>query len=262
MEMLNCQNCGKRTGHKRTLGFGTFFAVVITFGLWILAIPFYPKRCIICGELKSVNSWNSLTPTQKKTWGIVALVAIFAVILSHLMPSTNDSSVPRDTNSSTNPAEVTVPTSESHPIDLSDIHIQALDYVNDYKNNRKKYEEHTVLITGKISGIFIPPPSVRFDMTKKGLSANAFIYFSDKPVSDATQTLMDDGVSCYIDESLEVKASQLHIGQTITLHCKHAAIQTLSECTLADEIPSTTSETPPEHTDRENYSQEGNTVAQ
>ena len=148
---------------------------------------------------------------------------------------------------------------EPHPVDLSDIHINALDYVNDYKNNRKKYEERTVLITGKISGVFIPPPSVRFDMTKKGLSANAFIYFSDKSVSDATQTLMDDGVSCYIDESLEVKASQMHIGQTITLRCKHAAIQTLSECTLADEIPSTTSETPPEHTDSKNSPQKDNT---
>jgi hypothetical protein len=96
-------------------------------------------------------------------------------------------------------------------------------------------------------------------MTKKGLSANAFIYFSDKPVSDATQTLMDDGVSCYIDESLEAQASQMHIGQTIALRCKHAAIQTLSECTLADEIPSTTSETPPEHTDSKNSPQKDNT---
>jgi len=94
MEMLDCQNCGKRTGHKRTLGFGTFFAVLITFGLWILTIPFYPKRCIICGERRSVNSWNSLTPTQKKAWGIIALIAIFAVILSQLVPSTNRPSVP------------------------------------------------------------------------------------------------------------------------------------------------------------------------
>ncbi len=45
-----CPNCGRETGHQRKLGFGTFFAVIITFGFWLLAIPFYPKRCSICGS--------------------------------------------------------------------------------------------------------------------------------------------------------------------------------------------------------------------
>jgi len=45
-----CPNCDKSTGHKRTLGFGTFFMVIITGGLWILIIPFYPIRCIVCGS--------------------------------------------------------------------------------------------------------------------------------------------------------------------------------------------------------------------
>ena len=49
MQMLQCPNCGKLTGFKRNLGFGTFFMVVITGGLWLLAIPFYPVRCINCG---------------------------------------------------------------------------------------------------------------------------------------------------------------------------------------------------------------------
>ena len=36
MQMLQCPNCGKLTGFKRNLGFGTFFMVVITggFGCW------------------------------------------------------------------------------------------------------------------------------------------------------------------------------------------------------------------------------------
>jgi hypothetical protein len=49
MQMLHCPNCGKLSGFKRALGFGTFFMVLLTFGLWLLVIPFYPARCINCG---------------------------------------------------------------------------------------------------------------------------------------------------------------------------------------------------------------------
>jgi hypothetical protein len=40
------------TGHKRHLGWGTFFGSVVTLGTSLAAIPFYPKRCIICGMEK------------------------------------------------------------------------------------------------------------------------------------------------------------------------------------------------------------------
>jgi len=49
MESYHCPSCGRITGHKRALGWGTFFAVVLTGGFWLLALPFYPMRCIICG---------------------------------------------------------------------------------------------------------------------------------------------------------------------------------------------------------------------
>lgn len=49
MQSRYCQQCGRESGHKRALGWGTFFAVLLTFGWWLLAIPFYPKRCVICG---------------------------------------------------------------------------------------------------------------------------------------------------------------------------------------------------------------------
>ena len=49
MQMLQCPNCGKLTGFKRALGFGTLFMVILTCGLWLLVIPFYPARCINCG---------------------------------------------------------------------------------------------------------------------------------------------------------------------------------------------------------------------
>ena len=53
MEMILCPNCNKLTGYKRVIGFGTFFAVVLSAGLWLLTLPFYPKRCITCGLEKS-----------------------------------------------------------------------------------------------------------------------------------------------------------------------------------------------------------------
>ncbi|MGD0231533.1 MAG: hypothetical protein ABSC19_14450 [Syntrophorhabdales bacterium] len=81
--MLHCQNCGKRTGHKRALGFGTFFMVIITCGFWILAIPWYPKRCSVCGERWSVNMWNTLTPRQKKA--VAVTVAVIFLALSSLI---------------------------------------------------------------------------------------------------------------------------------------------------------------------------------
>jgi hypothetical protein len=52
MEMVLCRNCKKLTGYKRAIGIGTLIAVVCTSGLWLIAIPFYPKRCIACGLSK------------------------------------------------------------------------------------------------------------------------------------------------------------------------------------------------------------------
>lgn len=49
MKDAYCNNCRKMTGHKRTLGWGTFFGGIFTGGFSLLIIPFYPKRCIICG---------------------------------------------------------------------------------------------------------------------------------------------------------------------------------------------------------------------
>ena len=52
MEYSYCQNCGKMTGHKRNVGMGTFLGAVVTGGASLAAVPFYPKRCIVCGMEK------------------------------------------------------------------------------------------------------------------------------------------------------------------------------------------------------------------
>lgn len=44
MHVMYCPNRGKPTGFKRSLGFGTFFMVLLAFGLWLLAIAFSTLR--------------------------------------------------------------------------------------------------------------------------------------------------------------------------------------------------------------------------
>jgi|GEM_PF-6618762 hypothetical protein len=56
MKVLYCPVCEKPTGHQRKLGFGTLFAIILTLGWWLLAIPFYPKRCSICGQTPGLPS--------------------------------------------------------------------------------------------------------------------------------------------------------------------------------------------------------------
>jgi hypothetical protein len=50
MKVARCLTCQQQRPFKRALGFGTLFAAIITAGLWLLAIPFYPLRCATCGE--------------------------------------------------------------------------------------------------------------------------------------------------------------------------------------------------------------------
>jgi len=49
MKMQKCFNCQQIRGFSRKLGVGTIIMVVLTGGLWILLLPFYPKRCMNCG---------------------------------------------------------------------------------------------------------------------------------------------------------------------------------------------------------------------
>jgi hypothetical protein len=69
-----CASCQRVTGHKRALGWGTFFAVVCTYGAWLFALPFYSKRCMICGTL-APKAQASL----ERTKGL--LLILFAVLV-------------------------------------------------------------------------------------------------------------------------------------------------------------------------------------
>ncbi len=90
MEMIVCPNCKKLTGYKRAIGFGTFFAVLITFGLWLLILPMYPKRCITCGFTKSASvPWH-------KTWRGIALVGFVGLILIGFLSAIRPIQAPSD----------------------------------------------------------------------------------------------------------------------------------------------------------------------
>jgi len=89
MQMLQCPNCGKLTGFKRALGFGTLFMVIFTLGLWLFVIPFYPARCINCGLRRGTaitanfSTWYQGLSRPAKAFVLLAplaLIAVFAIM--------------------------------------------------------------------------------------------------------------------------------------------------------------------------------------
>jgi hypothetical protein len=48
MTIQHCALCDRKVFADRQIGVGTLILVVITAGLWLVAIPFYPERCPIC----------------------------------------------------------------------------------------------------------------------------------------------------------------------------------------------------------------------
>lgn len=43
-----CTLCERQVEPKRHFGIGTLIACLVTSGLWLIAMPFYRKRCPIC----------------------------------------------------------------------------------------------------------------------------------------------------------------------------------------------------------------------
>jgi len=50
MSRFYCKDCKRKVTGKRNIGIGTFIMFFLTSGLWLFAIPFYAKRCPICGK--------------------------------------------------------------------------------------------------------------------------------------------------------------------------------------------------------------------
>lgn len=50
MSIKHCKYCDRQVDFRRKIGFGTIIMILLTGFIWILAIPFYRKRCKICGS--------------------------------------------------------------------------------------------------------------------------------------------------------------------------------------------------------------------
>ncbi len=48
MSIKFCALCERNVDAKRKIGVGTLIMVLVTAGFWLLAIPFYSKRCPVC----------------------------------------------------------------------------------------------------------------------------------------------------------------------------------------------------------------------
>jgi hypothetical protein len=83
MKFQDCRNCGTKTGFKRSLGFGTFIGLLLTGGFLLLALPFYPIRCIKCGGAPSeMRTDEEKRAVLKKAGLLIAASLLFVVTLS------------------------------------------------------------------------------------------------------------------------------------------------------------------------------------
>lgn len=70
MKEAYCDTCQAQRGFKRAFGWGTFFAMLCTLGWWLLVLPFYPLRCIVCGRelikrtAGNITAGPSIDPAQ------------------------------------------------------------------------------------------------------------------------------------------------------------------------------------------------------
>jgi TonB family protein len=228
--MIFCPNCAKRTGYKRALGVGTFFAVALTAGFWLLALPFYPKRCITCGLRKSDSvPWY-------ETWRVVAL-PIFAIVVVLVLidklqqpsepaqvvrgPDYNDSRTPNSVSSS----ETLAPDAVGQVIEVDATGLLAA-YQADEGAANARYGKNKVAVTGVLTGVFIPSLAVSLRMAEKGLGARTFVTMGGPRPSSAEETLFLPGIKASSDEhslfgqpDVNGVSGTLRIGATATLLC-------------------------------------------
>jgi hypothetical protein len=76
MQMLHCPSCERNTGFKRSLGLMTLLAVLLSFGLWLLLIPLYPARCVVCGTTRNY----ALVHDERNTGARIVRLLGFAIL--------------------------------------------------------------------------------------------------------------------------------------------------------------------------------------
>jgi len=191
MQMIQCPNCGKLTGFKRALGFGTFFMVLLTCGLWLLAIPFYPARCMTCGLTRgsafthNFATWyRGLSPAAKSLVLILPALLFFGLVMLNSFqnsgtqhnpqndgPTTDLSQSSNDSQQSSSPAsgnaESLIRISAENL--LAEFQRSEADkevrikkeslstYLNDNTETAEaRYTGKRIQVTGIVTGVFIP----------------------------------------------------------------------------------------------------------
>jgi hypothetical protein len=245
MEMINCPNCGKLTGFKRALGFGTLFMVVLTLGLWLLVIPMYPPRCINCGlqrneafwkNVERVGFFKALTPST--VIGTLALVAVVLLLFTWRSSPSPERRTPApivkgpDYSEPSSPMATTVKSvlqidNSGAPEPGSALAVEAgallASFQGDGDGAQSKYEGRRVAVTGAVTGVFVPPPGQVIKMAEKGLAATAFVTMGGPRIASPEESLMLPGITAYSEDGSlfgQQTVLPIRVGQVVTLVCR------------------------------------------
>lgn len=196
MEMIFCPNCNKLTGYKRVIGFGTFFAVLLTAGLWLLTLPFYPKRCITCGLTKSDSvPWY-------QTWRVMALAVPLIVVVSALI---DNALQPKQPVTIINAYEHSIP--KAHPTNTPSVNYPVITPAQLLANGKRYLNGRVGIVGATVTRI----------STKYDVADTSGVLPQPQWGCDYLLQLNYRVQACVPDTDLYV--TQLHIGQQIGGTC-------------------------------------------
>lgn len=119
---VHCNLCKRAVDAKRHIGVGTLILVLMTWGAWLFAIPFYKKRCTICKSDSLVPLDQASQGNQQQSFGAVpaskkeffsrpgaryfAYFGFFVVAINMAVPVIEKSAPTPDVTASVNVAKV------------------------------------------------------------------------------------------------------------------------------------------------------------
>ena len=87
--ICRCMMCQRDVQTRRKIGAGSVILVLVTAGLWILAIPFYRQRCPICsgsmfGEVEQGTAVADRVAGYKMRNLLILGILVGIIVLSNL----------------------------------------------------------------------------------------------------------------------------------------------------------------------------------
>jgi TonB family protein len=254
MQMIQCQNCGKLTGFKRNLGFGTIIMIVLTAGFWIFVLPFYPVRCITCGlKRASIPTKSSESNALFAMLALIVVVLIVAFAVVNHTPQTGTStqgaaqpSAPVTGNDTSHPSSNAIPAdnpSPDAPVDSSEkvISVAGVQFRKEYEEDDRaadaRYKNRRVLVTGTLTGLAVPSMEEGMKMARKGLEANAVLMMDSPPVPESAfrsgEAMFYPGITAHSKNGSFFGLSGLDARSAIDQWEQHDEMVTLL-CTVGD----------------------------